>query len=158
MRLYHDAGCQDAYRTLHYHQILAMTPLSLDSLCWDRHYPYQRPRYRIYALIPRHRTRSLTTPGPRTQYRPPRYGYIGTLLYLHSSTLASAVSHGYYKQMRPTGVDPDPTLTLFLAALVFTALGYVILVLPILVIQSHSRHGIRTTIPIAIIGLAIPAS
>jgi hypothetical protein len=32
--------------------------------------------------------------------------------------LASAVSHGYYKQIRPTGVDPDPTPTPFLAALV----------------------------------------
>jgi hypothetical protein len=51
-------------------------------------------------------------------YRPPRFGYISTLLYLHSSTSASAVSHGYYKQIRPIGVDPDPTPTPFLAALV----------------------------------------
>jgi hypothetical protein len=71
---------------------------------------------------------------------------------------ASAVSHGYYKQMRPTAVNPDPTPTLFLATLVCTALSYVIPVLPILVIQSHSRHGIRTVIPLAIIGLANPAS
>jgi hypothetical protein len=72
--------------------------------------------------------------------------------------LVSEVSHGHYKQIRPTGVDPDPTPTPFLAALVCTALSYGIPVLPILVIQSHSRHGIRTVIPIAIIGLAIPAS
>jgi hypothetical protein len=65
-------------------------------------------------------------------------------------TSASAVSHGYYKQIRPTGVDPDPTPMLFLATLVGTALGYGIPVLPILVIQSHSRHGIRTVIPLAI--------
>jgi hypothetical protein len=95
-----------------------MTSLSLNSPCRDRHYPYRQPRYRIYTLIPRHPTRSLTTPGPRIQYRLPCYGYIGTLMYLHSSTSASAVSHGYYKQMRPTGLDPDPTLTLFLATLV----------------------------------------
>jgi hypothetical protein len=60
--------------------------------------------------------------------------------------------------MRPTGVDPDPTPTLFLAALVCTALGYIIPVLAIVVIQSHSRHSIRTVIPLAIIGLANPAS
>jgi hypothetical protein len=85
------AGCRDAYRTLHYRHILAMTPLFLDSPCWDRHYPYRRPCYRIYALILQHRTCSLTTPGHRTQYRPHCYGYIGTLLYLHSSTSASEV-------------------------------------------------------------------
>jgi hypothetical protein len=73
-------------------------------------------------------------------------------------TLTSAVSHGYYKQIRPIGVDPDPTPTLFLAALVCTALGYGIPVLPILVIQSHSRHGIKTVIPLTILGLAILAS
>jgi len=60
--------------------------------------------------------------------------------------------------MRPTGLDPDPTLTLFIAALVFTALGYAILVLPILVIQSHSRHGIRTVMPLTILGPAVPES
>jgi hypothetical protein len=59
---------RDGYRTPHYHHILAMTFLSLDSPCWDHHYPYRRPRYRIYAPIPRHWTHSLTTPGPRTRY------------------------------------------------------------------------------------------
>jgi hypothetical protein len=68
------------------------------------------------------------------------------------------VSHGYYKQIKPIGVDPNLTLRLFLAALVCTALSYVIPVLPILVIQSHSRYGIRTVIPLAIIGLINPAS
>jgi hypothetical protein len=97
---------------------LAITPLSLSSSCRTHQYQYRWPRYHIYAPIPQHRTRSLTTPGPRIQYRLPCYGYIGTLLYLHRSASASAVSHGYYKQMRPTGLDPDPTPTLFLAALV----------------------------------------
>jgi hypothetical protein len=105
---------QDTALPLH----LAITPLSLNSPRRERHYPYRRPCYRIYALIPRRRTRSLTTPGPRTQYRLPCYGYIGTLLCLHSSTSASVVSHGYYKQIRPTGVDPDLTSTPFLIALV----------------------------------------
>jgi hypothetical protein len=91
-------------------------------------------------------------------YQLPHFGYIGGLPYLHCSTLASTVSHGYYKQIRPIGVNPDPTLTLFLATLVCTALSYGIPVLPILVIQLHSRHGIRTVIPLAILGLAIPAS
>jgi hypothetical protein len=52
------------------------------------------------------------------RYRPPHFGYMGRLLYLHSLTSTSAVSHGYYKQIRPIGVDPDPTPTLFLSALV----------------------------------------
>jgi hypothetical protein len=91
-------------------------------------------------------------------YRLPHFSYIDRLFYLHSSTSVSGVSHGYYKQIRPIGVDPDPRLKLFLAAMVCTALGYRMPILPILVIQSHSRHGIRTAMPIAIIGLAILAS
>jgi hypothetical protein len=71
---------------------------------------------------------------------------------------ASEVSHGHYKQIRPIGVDPDPTLRLFLTALVCTALGYGIPVLSILVIHLHSKHGIRTVRPVAIIGLTILAS
>jgi hypothetical protein len=62
------------------------------------------------SLIPRH--------------RPPRFGYIGTLLYLHGSALGSEVSHGYYRQIRPIGVDTDPRPRPFLAALVCTTLGY----------------------------------
>jgi hypothetical protein len=85
------------------------------------------------------------------RYRLPHFSYIGRLLYLHSSTSASEVSHGYYKQIRPIRVDPDPTPRPFLATLVCTALSYEIPVLPILVIQLHSRHGIRTVIPVAII-------
>jgi hypothetical protein len=145
---------QDTALLLH----LAITPLSLDSSRRTHQYQYRWPRYCIYAPIPQHQTRSLTMPGPRTRYRLPRYGYIGTLLYLHSSTSASAVSHGYYKQIRPTQVNPDPRPRPFLATLDCTALGYVIPVLPILVIQSHSRHGIRTVIRLAIIGLANLAS
>jgi hypothetical protein len=57
-------------------------------------------------------------------YQPPRFGYIGKLLYLHGLASGSAVSHGYYRQIRPIGVDPDPRLRRFLAALVCTALGY----------------------------------
>jgi hypothetical protein len=110
---------QDTALPLH----LTITPLSFNSSRWTHQYQYRWPRYCIYAPIPRHRSCSLTTPGPRIQYRLPCYGYIGTLLYLHSSTLASVVSHGYYKQIRPTRVDPDPTPTLLLAALVCTALG-----------------------------------
>jgi hypothetical protein len=110
---------QDTALPLH----LTITPLSLNSSRWTHQYQYQWPHYCIYAPILQYRTHSLTTPGPRTQYRLHRYGYIGTLLYLHSSTLASVVSHGYYKQMRPTGLNPDPTPMLFLATLVCTALG-----------------------------------
>jgi hypothetical protein len=57
---------RDTYRTLQYHRILTMTPLSLDSSCRAHYYQYRRPCYRIYALIPQHRTCSLTTPRPRT--------------------------------------------------------------------------------------------
>jgi hypothetical protein len=62
------------------------------------------------SLIPRHRL--------------PCFGYIGRLLYLHSLASGSAVSQGYYKQIRPIGVDPDPRPRLFLATLVCTTLGY----------------------------------
>jgi hypothetical protein len=37
----------------------------------------------------------------------PHFSYISGLLYLHSSTLGSAVSHGYYRQIRPIAVNPD---------------------------------------------------
>jgi hypothetical protein len=68
------------------------------------------------------------------------------------------VLHGYYKQIRPIGVNPDLTPRLFLTTLVCTALGYEIPGLPILDIQLHSRDGIRMVIPVAINGLAFPAS
>jgi len=58
------------------------------------------------------------------RHRLPCFGYIGRLLYLHSSTLGSAVSHVYYRQIRPIGVNPDPRPRLFLAALVCIALSY----------------------------------
>jgi hypothetical protein len=64
----------------------------------------------------------------------------------------------YYKQIRPIADDPDLRPRLFLAALPCTALGYQRAPLQILVIQSHSRHGIQTAMPVTIIGLAILAS
>jgi hypothetical protein len=36
----------------------------------------------------------------------------------------AAVSYGYYRQIMPIAVDPDPTLRPFLTALPCTALGY----------------------------------
>jgi hypothetical protein len=48
------------------------------------------------------------------------------LLHLHSSTSGSAVSHGYYRQIRLIAVDPDLRLRPrpFLTTLPCTALGY----------------------------------
>jgi hypothetical protein len=45
--------------------------------------------------------------SPIPRHWRPHFSYISGLLYLHSSTSGSAVSHGYYKQIRPIVDNPD---------------------------------------------------
>jgi hypothetical protein len=74
----------------------------------------------------------------------PHFSYISGLLYLHSSTLGSAVSQSYYRQIRPIAVDPDQDWAHSSLHCLCTALSYWRPSPQIFVIQSHSRYGIRT--------------
>jgi len=136
-RIHYCTQYWDPYRTPFYHYLLTMTPIFFEAQHQDsslshhsntdglitayRHCYCNTGTAPSWHQATEHDTNPLSL-IPR--HRLPHFGYIGRLLYLHGLASGSEVSHGYYRQMRPIGVDPDPRPRLFLTALVCTALGY----------------------------------